>query len=295
MVFALGDVHGHLDRLEALLKRAGIIGECPTCMGQGDILPIKVDLPKIAVLDMCPNCQGDGIARISNDVTVVQLGDLGHFGQENRTGDELCYHYSYKHNWVDIVLWGNHDRAVIDNGHAFRGFMPPSSTTKNIISALMSENRYRLAYEAHGFLLTHAGLHKAFYYNDVDDELKHDPAAFADWINEAIDPEIGDKNQMGVRDAIGMHRGGGSRYGGILWRDVREKLYMPFRQVFGHSADSEHMIRYCWEKNNSRHKKDVEIWKRAHGQDPSYCIDIGGREGSHLAGIWLPSEEIVTI
>lgn len=296
-VLALGDVHGHLDRLEALLKQEGIIDRCPACKGTGD-LHARAGGPTMVQTIMCNRCDGDGIARINTDVTVVQLGDLGHFGGSggSPTGDLLCYRAA-ANRWIDIVLWGNHDRAAVDAGHAFSGYFPPTAETRHYMQILINEGRYKLAHAAHGFLLTHAGLHTAFRDNEnVGVNVKENPEDFAEWINLVSGPDsLGDPNQMAVRDAIGSIRGGSSRHGGILWRDIREKLYMPFRQVFGHSADSTGMVRYCWEKNNSRYEKDVKTWKLAHNQDPSYCVDIGGKNEARLAGIWLPSEEIVRV
>lgn len=290
-VLAIGDVHGHLDRLEALLKQEGIIGRCEVCDGAG----LFGDHPEAEV--DCPTCDGVGIARINDDVTVVQLGDLGHFGQDGSpTGDMLCYKAAVD-RWIDIVLWGNHDRAVVDPQHIFGGYFPPTPETRHYMQILINEGRYKLAHAAHGFLLTHAGLHKAFRDNqNVPVNVKENPEDFAEWINLVAGPDsLGDPNQMAVRDAIGSIRGGSSRHGGILWRDIREMLYMPFRQVFGHSADSTGMVRYCWEKNNSRYEKDVKTWKLAHNQDPSYCVDIGGKDEARLAGIWLPDERIVKV
>jgi hypothetical protein len=55
---------------------------------------------------------------------VVQLGDLGHFGQDGSpTADTLCYKYVTDNRWCDIVLWGNHDRAEVDSSHSSRGFL----------------------------------------------------------------------------------------------------------------------------------------------------------------------------
>jgi len=96
-----------------------------------------------------------------------------------------------------------------------------------------------------------------------------------------------------VRDAIAIKRGGHAHAGGILWRDIEEKLYPEFRQVFGHSADHKYReVRYCNQWGYSR----LEIPEYA-GQ--SYCIDVGGPDkwpgAKCLAGIWLPEERIVRV
>lgn len=309
-VLVVGDVHGHLDRLEALLKQEGIIGTCSHCDGLGEILGREVPNessqgsgPAHQLLD-CERCDGDGITRVNHDVTVVQLGDLGHFGGStgSPTGDMMTYNFARK-GWVDIILWGNHDRAVFDQGHIFGGYFPPNYETQHMMKSLVAEGRYRLAYAAHGFLLTHAGLHLAFRDNDVDPKLKEDPEVFAEWVNQLSDPaylpKFTDENRqeirnlMGVVNSISTRRGGSSRYGGILWRDISEKLYMGFRQVFGHSASRDATVQYVWEKGHTGKPEACENNKPEQGW--SYCVDLGGRDNGLLAGIWLPDERIVQV
>lgn len=263
-VFAIGDVHGHLDRLEALLKQEGLLDRCG--------------------------------ARTKKDALVVQVGDLGHFGEgESPTADMLCYRHAY-HGWIDVVLWGNHDRYVVDETHAFRGCMRPGLETRHYMDALYREGRYQLAIDAHGFLLTHAGLHSQFKYQSVPDNLKTNLEAFVDWCNDEderyLESDGWDPQLQAVRDAISRKRGGASSYGGLLWRDITEGLYPGFRQVFGHSASREHIVRYA--------AKDWFSGKPgAAPENPSYCIDIGGKGDlpgdKCLAGIWLPNEEIVRV
>lgn len=246
-VFCIGDVHGHVDRLEALLMKA------------------KCD---------------------ETDCYVVQLGDLGHFGTDGSpTGDVMAWQYA-REGWVDYVIWGNHDRAVVDQAHRFVGYQNPTPEVQHIMKLMEQEGRVLFAIEAHGWLLTHAGLHKQFKYNKAPVN-KFDPGEIADWLNKHRDLDFTvppdratDKDLFACVNAIGGKRGGWSPYGGILWRDISEKLYgVP--QVFGHSASQKHKVR--GERDN---------W---------WCIDIGGKGGRDdpaadcLAGIWLPSQEIVQI
>lgn len=283
-VFAIGDCHGHLDRLEALLKQEGIIGVCPACEGSGDETPeVFIAGGKEAVLactpGFCPECQGIGTKRLRDDCVVVQLGDLGHFGSSwenghtvpgSQMGDLMIYEHGSK--WLDLVLWGNHDRAVIDRQHHFGGYIAPTPETFRVMKKLRDEGRQILAYAAHGFLLTHAGLHKQFKYNETPPTTKTDPVACATYINENCDLVTD-----AIVDAISTTRGGWSPYGGILWRDASESLFSGFRQVFGHSSRPK-VRRY--------QSKDV---------GESFCIDIGDKDNGLLAGIWLPSEEIVEV
>jgi hypothetical protein len=271
-------VHGHLDRLEALLKQEGFLDRCEECDGSGTYGD--------GYDQDCPWCQGLGWIRLRTDVTIVQLGDLGHFGRDaSPTGDILCYKYVTDNRWADIVLWGNHDRALVDPGHAFNGFLQ-NYEVMHYIQLLRGQGRMRLAYEAHDFLITHAGLALAFKDQKVNDGLKTDPAKLADWLNTEDEKYLSqwldgavknrhvlDYQALAIRDAIGTRRGGRVNVGGILWRDINEKLYDGFRQVFGHSADSERgQVRYCTKAIHTR--KPLALGDMI--DEASYCIDVGG-------------------
>lgn len=246
----------------------------------------------------CLACNGQGWVRTKRDeVEIVLVGDICHLGHgASPTGDMLTLKAAV--DWADVRLWGNHDRAAVDAGHQFSGYQSPGPEIRHMYKLA----DMKLAYEAHGFLITHAGLHEAFRYQvpeegqeDMFQIIKDDPAAFADWINQICDINAEcTPSQNAVRDAIGRWRGGGSPAGGILWRDIDEKLYMGFRQVFGHSADRKHQVRYCTRKNHTRNLESIKGWG-----DWSYCVDVGGK-GDHpgdncLAGIYLPDETIVKI
>lgn len=232
-------MHGHIDRLEALLDKADPKGQ---------------------------------------DARIIQLGDLGHFGYDTQFGDTEAWHCACK-GLVDLVLWGNHDRAVVDANHKFGGYCPPAAEIKHMMRTMESEGRLQFAEEAHGWLLTHAGLHKAIEFQGVPEESMdlHDARSIADWINNQAKLD----RPHPVMDAVGRERGGSSPHGGILWRDITEPLWDGVPQVFGHSASTFHVVR-----------GDEGEW---------YCIDIGGKGGSSdldancLAGIWLPSQEIVRV
>jgi len=261
----IGDVHGKYDRLRALLVQEGIVDDQTG-------------------------------RRINRDVKVVHLGDLGHFGgaSGSPTGDQMCWEVAEE--WLDIVLWGNHDRAVVDASHVFTGYEHPQPIVRHTMQVMEAEGKLCWAYAAHGHLVTHAGLHSRFKYNDVPID-KTDPVAVAEWLNmrgeDNMDISI---DQAAARHAVGRRRGGRSPHGGILWRDIEENLYSEFPQVFGHSADHKsHAVRYCWEKGLTRKLESVPD----HVKEVSYCIDVGGkgdRPGDNcLAGIWLPSGDVVRV
>jgi hypothetical protein len=73
-VLAIGDIHGHLDRFEALLKQEGLLDRCDGCSGFGTSLGLD------EIEQECNKCDGDGWARTDKPATVVLLGDVGHFG-----------------------------------------------------------------------------------------------------------------------------------------------------------------------------------------------------------------------
>jgi hypothetical protein len=226
-------------------------------------------------------------------VDVVLVGDVGHFGHDaSPTGDLLTWQAAY--HWADVILWGNHDRALVSQAHQFRGYMRAYPETTRFIEMAREKQKMKLAHAAHGFLITHAGLHSAFRHLHLDQEIKQDPYAFAEWINQVEPWDVEATYEQAImQDAVSYKRGGREDFGGILWRDINESLYFEFRQVFGHSADhQEQKVRACWENTNKRIEwKDTESPQYSH----SYCVDIGGKDEHCLAGIYLPSEKIVHV
>lgn len=239
----IGDCHHHRDRLQALLLQEGVLDECPD----------------------------SGVFRRNKDVEVVQLGDLGHFGATQ--GEDRAM-WETAPNWLDVILWGNHDRAVIDGRHYFGGYQKAFPETVEIVEACAKSGQLRLAHEAHGFLLTHAGLHSKYKYNKAP---QGNAAEIAAWLNEREQEDSQDEDFLAIRDAISYTRGGRSNHGGILWRDASESLYNPVRQVFGHSA------------------KDKVRSYQSKGIGDSYCVDVGNQFNGRLAAIWLPEETIVEV
>jgi hypothetical protein len=228
----IGDVHGHVDRLRALLLQEGVIDA--------------------------------NDHRIDDDVRVIQVGDLGNFGRDH-TDDAECYARVLDDNWVDTVLWGNHDRAVVDGQHIFGGYREPSGRILKYMEELVDDDRYLIATEAHGFLITHAGL-APIYDRHLPDDLTEAVAA----LNAGSDAAI----RMTI-NAIGRLRNGQHPSGGILWRDIRELLSPKFPQIFGHSADPHGLVR---QPTNA-----------------SWCVDIGGKYEARLAGLWLPEQKIARV
>ena len=233
----IGDVHGKFDHLHLLLEREGIIKEG---------------------------------TRVKNGVEVIQLGDLGDFRKSSFPSDKQCYE-ALRNGWIDYLLWGNHDRAVRDERHAFSGFYRPSAMISHMMRMLEIDKRLKMAMAIHGYLLTHAGLHPQFDNAVVPEGLnKYDPYDVADYLNQ--DPEKFARVDLDeFINNIGRTRGGMSFWGGILWRDNRdEPLYHEFPQVFGHTSSDGIMV-----------------------DGKSYCVDTS--KSGKVSAIWLPDKKIVSV
>lgn len=215
--FVIGDVHGHADRLAQLLDKAGAL---------------------------------------ASDVEVVQLGDLGHYGDDTHEGDLHAWQLAEKLHIT--VLWGNHDYANFKpNEHSFRGWQPAFPEVMDIIRRMQP----KFAVERHGYLLTHAGLAPRFM---------GPPSTPIELLAEVINACEGKP----VIDDISYRRGGGATQGGILWRDAREPL-AEIKQVFGHS-------------------RDFEI--RRYGPNrQSWCIDVADKDNGSLCGLWLEDLKVVGV
>ena len=236
--FVIGDVHGHGDRLKALLQKAGFLDA-----------------------DGAPTA-------LTNTAKVIQLGDLGHYDKDSQARDLACWSFAHRmRGWFKVIM-GNHDMAVSEpNYHRFRGYVPPISETHGLMAAI--DPPYAL--ESHGYLLTHAGLHPGFaLMTNVADGLVDKVKFHAVLLNLMCDVACP------VRDNISEYRGGTADGGGILWRDSREAL-APIKQIFGHT------------RSYDVRRTDGDI------KDASWCIDVADRDNDWLAGIWLPSLEVVAV
>jgi len=221
----IGDVHGHPDLLLALLKKAGI--------------------KSTETIE-------------ERDFEIVQLGDLGHFGEGSAQRDLESYEIAYGYGIQ--VLWGNHDMAVFNQGvHSFRGFEMPTDPS---MFDMMWGVDPKFALARHGYLLTHAGLHPKFLVPGMTVE------GMADHLNR--------DSMSNAIHSIGHARGGLHEEGGILWRDDSERL-ARINQVYGHTRG---LVR------RSLLMDGTDRW----------CIDVAEKGlGSHLVGLWLPDLTLVAV
>lgn len=240
--FVIGDVHGHADRLLSLLLKANIV------------------VPAHAT---GYNERRAVIAQTREPVEVVQLGDLGHYGEGTQADDRRCWEIAESYGFR--VLWGNHDMACWDEPrHGFRGFALPDVGTKLAMNRMLPH----FAIARHGYLLTHAGL-SAHWGADIK------PGAEVWRLANEID-SAGEGN-AGIIHAVGRERGGIHESGGVLWRDDREPLCLAVPQVYGHS------------------RGDVRRQPTLRGPD-SWCIDVAGKEEpGDLVGLWLPDLKVVAV
>lgn len=257
------DLHGHHDRLIALLGQEGLLGPCPDCDATGD----RPD-------GMCARCHGDGVVRTQRDsVEVVLLGDVGHFGaREVGVGDLLCWQAA--RDLADVVLWGNHDRAVVDPLHEFSGFLAPHAEVRSIIDDLRADGRLRLAHHASGHLLTHAGL------------APQAAAQLSTSARQSLAGCVAELNALDGRphpavDAIGPLRGGErSAWGGILWRDWREDIDDRWPQICGHTR-----AELC------RTRPDA-VQRTVHTH---WCLDVADQHNGRLTALWLPELKLAQV
>lgn len=220
--FVIGDIHGDHVMLQALLDRAG------------------VRLPDV----------------LDGKVEVISLGDLGDYRRE-WVRDNLAWQLAERYRFN--VLWGNHEAAIFNAGHAFKGFLLPMHHTLDI----MSRMQFSYALARNGFLLTHAGLSPHFM------TLWEDPVIMADILTR----ECNTPGWNMVRDSIGPARGGSDVAGGILWRSDSEPV-APVQQIFGHTPGS---------------------LVRTFNEGQSFCIDVGGGKSGRLAGLWLDTMRMVAV
>ncbi len=222
--------------------------------------------------------------RLRPEVMVLQLGDLGHFARY-RMGTQLmtpeddaeCFRL-LEIGILDQMLWGNHERPMMRHlrrEQIFGGYVAPDLAFIEKIEAWRQNGKITLAFANGDWLFTHAGLHAAWgQCHDLTDA-----SAIAEALNNhdrwLFDHyEADEKRGLDVSafvDTIGVDRGGYNDWGGILWRDAEEALFEAenLRQVFGHTASRE--------------------VQKGH----SYCLDISKNDS--IAGLWLPSEEILTV
>lgn len=199
----IGDVHGRLEKLEALLERTGCL---------------------------------DGGERVAG-THVIQLGDLVNLGYGV---SELAF-LERAWPWIDEHLIGNHELPAVHwspGSASFQGW-----DTRDPLAAQFVADRarsYRAASAVGDWLITHAGLSQ-FYWGLLDGG-ERSARELAGVINELWQSQPTEPDwHVELFEAIGEARGGWSRHPGIMWTDIGELLDdydaigFPLNQIVGHT------------------------------------------------------------
>jgi hypothetical protein len=191
-VMVISDVHGSVDLLDTTLQRLGIIDS--------------------------------GGNRLNPNVHLLSIGDLVD-GRNPQDGETL----ERASNWFDTVLVGNHEAAILGYGH-FDGLDKKDPELVGLLREQIYEGRIKLAHNAHGTLLTHAGVSGQSPYPDIDTAEYY---LNKEWERTTLAPGHLPRELF----ALDRHRGGGSAQGGALWQDWRGLLESPtdYSQIVGHS------------------------------------------------------------
>lgn len=199
--------------------------------------------------------------RVDHDTRVIQIGDLCNCVVESRDGDMACLDAAP--DWLDVVLVGNHEYPYF-GGPKFSGFFDfPEVGDK--LKTLAKSGLIQPCVYLEGTLVTHAGVsidHAYHGYSTAFDAMTSIENAW--FYSRATDPVLTD---------IGYARGGCARFGGILWSDRHEPKNRSFPQIVGHTPLD--AVTVDLDHNN-----------------PIHYIDVGGKNASRLAGVWVEGGKV---
>jgi len=153
-----------------------------------------------------------------------------------------------------IHLLGNHDLAYMDQDHRCSGF------TENKLVAIESSGVDLTKLQHYcwvgDWLCTHAGLSNNFYKYNQKCPSPIDKDECVNVNNFLHNMEDEDKDLL---YNVSIHRGGRSKFGGILWCDYDEFIDIDhIKQIFGHT------------KSNEVRQRQDPMHDSEH-----YCIDTG--------------------
>ena len=205
-VLCLGDVHGNASSLAAALERAGA---------------------------------DPATGRLPAGLSVVQVGDLLHRGDDVEAVVALVDRFLQRHpdRWVQLA--GNHELRLFGDQHLDH-LPPPSATATATVRRWADDGRLHLAAavttDTRRWLVTHAGLTPPLWSGTLSGEA--DPAAAAAHLNalwQAASPTV---------RAAGIGVGRSGVVAGPLWADTVVELVVawhrhgraPFGQLHGHGS-----------------------------------------------------------
>ena len=258
--FVIPDMHGRPDALRLLLTDAGLID------ADGKR---KAERPKY-------------------QTTIVSIGDLLNATQTDVNGDEEILQLS--RDWIDVLVLGNHEAPYIfGESWGFSGYYDAPHLS-SAYRALYREGKVVPSFLVGKTLLTHAGVHKYFDFDDAEEahheitdvwnrwsELNHN-----DWPESWNFPSGVEMPKSQILEAVGSKRGGNMPFGGILWADFHEPKNKQFSQLFGHTPIKTGPVVTAWKGSDIVHTN----------------IDCAAKKGMPPTGVWLNRygviEEFVT-
>lgn len=232
--FVVGDIHGRINSLEKLLRKAGVI----TKKGKRK--------------------------KSSLEHRVVSIGDLANAVLVDLNGDEQCLKIAPE--WFDVLLIGNHESGYVIPDMGFNGYYP-APHLKSLYNAYVRDGFVQPCMAINNTLISHAGVAKEFPFESAAEACNEIQYAWNN-INEV------QGWQSFLIRGVGKMRGGYSWHGGILWSDWREPKNFNFHQVVGHTPIGpdlyEHKKIGRWALNIDsdvrKGKRVCGVWLDAEGQ-----------------------------
>jgi hypothetical protein len=198
------------------------------------------------------------MTQFGKNCTIVQVGDV--FDDFNDSPEVATKSAQWlRHSLAQpdrIHLLGNHDLPYAPFGKLGQeqGVLYPCpgfSWDKDLaINSVLSDEDWRktrLFYYAHGWFITHAGMHPHWFEHPIKGT---EPAHLLSLLNQA-ESDLQERIVNPLIGAVGYARYGNSRAGGILWLDhYREATPMEnIRQVYGHTPQTS--LKHCIIEENA--------------------------------------------
>ncbi|MCR5504139.1 MAG: metallophosphoesterase [Elusimicrobiaceae bacterium] len=210
-IFVIGDVHGEYHGFAAALIAAKLMNPDLKWTGKQNIL-VQI---------------GDIIDRGFYPIQVDSLLDLLQDAAK-KTGGKV------------VRLIGNHELEILKKNYRITSlpYFQVEPFRDKLIKQV-KEGSVQAAYNAKGFIITHAGICNNLY-KELEAELpKITPSKLVKHINTIFKQAVLSGDYSHPIFNVTYMRGGHSSYGGIFWEDLRSLTLnynkVPFRQIFGHT------------------------------------------------------------
>ena len=281
--FVVPDMHGHYESLRALLRAAGVIDENDERYDEVEARELEAE----ARMDGSePDAEFWSRTENQRSYRVVSLGDLANATLNDVNGDEQCL--LKVRDWFDYIILGNHESGYLFRDMGFNGYHE-APHLKSLYNSLYRQGIVVPAVMIGNTLLSHAGVHEYFDFQDSDEAFD---AIWEVWENyneyETSWNEDGtSEHRFSFRNgqieipksmllnAVGKARGGDLPFGGILWSDWREeRKNINFNQIVGHTPISDGPVLTTYES------KGVFTLN----------LDVDAKSGKTPFGIWIDEE-----